>query len=240
MLNLTPKNIFDIAGTYSKNKQNIIDMVPFFNKYLSQYEINNVNRLKHFFGQACEECSAFSDLTEVASGKEYEGRRDLGNVDPGDGVKYKGRGIFQVTGRSNYEIIGKRIGIDLVSNPLIAASPEVSVITACVYWTIHEMNAIADSTLSFEATLEAITRKINGGENGLSVRRDYTLRAASVLSQINLVDTKTPDIKPPVPVAPVANTVPLVLAVANTKSATANVPAPNFIERVLTWVRSEV
>lgn len=234
MLNITSKNIFNVAGNYPRNRANVTALVPFFNKYLSQYDINSPYRLKHFFGQACEECAAFSELTEEASGNEYEGRRDLGNVNKGDGARYKGRGIFQLTGRNNYEMIGKQIGIDLVNDPLKAATPEISVITACVYWNTHNLSALADSNLSFEATLEAITRKINGGLNGLDVRRSYTLKAAV---EFAIVPT-LPDPKPVITVNTSNNLVdltPLVTAVANNTSATAN--SPDLVERVLSWIR---
>lgn len=67
----------------------------------------------------------FKPIMEYASGEAYENRRDLGNINPGDGVHYKGRGFIQLTGRSNYAIFGQKIGLDLISNPDLALDTEV-------------------------------------------------------------------------------------------------------------------
>jgi len=67
----------------------------------------------------------FKPIMEYASGEAYEGRRDLGNTEKGDGVRYKGRGYIQLTGRSNYALFGQKIGVDLISNPDLALDVEV-------------------------------------------------------------------------------------------------------------------
>jgi predicted chitinase len=179
MLNITAAMLNEIAP--GANQTIVNGLVPYLNKYLPQYSIDTLGRMKHFFGQAAEESASFRTLTEYASGAEYQGRTDLGNTAPGSGVKYKGRGIFQITGFYNYQTIGKKLGVDLVNNPTLAATPEIAVETACIYWQTHNLSAIADSNLSFYDTCVAITKKVNGGTNGLDVRWAMTQRAAVAL-----------------------------------------------------------
>jgi putative chitinase len=142
------------------------------NKWLPQYGIDTQLRIEHFIGQAAEETDSFRTLTEYASGKAYEGRRDLGNVNPGDGVKFKGRGIFQITGRANYQTYGQKIGVDLVTTPELAATADIAVRTACEYWKSHNLNALADND-----DYVGITKRINGGTNGLAMRKQFILNA---------------------------------------------------------------
>lgn len=149
------------------------------NKWLPYYAIDtgvpgNL-RVPHFFGQAAEETDGFKTLHEYASGREYEGRRDLGNTHPGDGVRYKGRGIFDLTGRANYREYGGYIGVDLEANPELAAEPDNAVRLACEYWNRHGLSPLADAD-----NILAITRRINGGTNGLNDRKLYYARAKHV------------------------------------------------------------
>jgi putative chitinase len=113
---------------------------------------------------------------EFASGEEYEGRVDLGNTHPGDGPRYKGRGLIQLTGRANYREYGKALGIDLEGHPEWAAEPKRSLLIACEYWKRRNINAACDRD-----DIEAVTRLINGGVNGLAARRALTARAKAVL-----------------------------------------------------------
>ncbi|GAA4827565.1 hypothetical protein GCM10023232_27370 [Sphingosinicella ginsenosidimutans] len=123
-------------------------------------------RFAHFFAQLGHESDGFRAMEEYASGAAYEGRADLGNTQPGDGKRYKGRGPIQITGRANYRDFGRRIGIDLESHPEIAAVPSIGMLTACTYWTVRGLNALADAD-----DVEGITRRINGGLNGLDDRK---------------------------------------------------------------------
>ncbi len=72
------------------------------------------------------ESAAGKFMTELSSGEIYEGRKDLGNEQPGDGARFKGRGYLQMVGRRNYELLGEKLGIDLVNNPDLAAQTEVA------------------------------------------------------------------------------------------------------------------
>ncbi len=157
-------------------------------KTLSDYSINTRLRIAHFLAQACHESDGFCTTVEYASGREYEGRADLGNIKPGDGVRYKGRGLFQLTGRANYKTYGEALGLDLVGNPSLAAEPANSLLVACEYWDRHDLNPLADND-----QLVAITKKINGGTNGQSSRADYLTKAKAALARLQAAAIATPD-----------------------------------------------
>jgi putative chitinase len=185
-----------IKAIAPNSKNEIIDpLVIYLNKYMPKYEVNNYLRVCHFLAQAAHEAASFRTLEEYASGAAYEGRRDLGNTQRGDGVRYKGRGIFQLTGRANYRDIGKKIGMDLENNPELAESPEVSVLTALEYWKSRNLNKWAD-----EDNVERITRLINGGLNGFEDRKKYLARCKQVIPKnISFVPPPPPPVDPLVP-----------------------------------------
>lgn len=148
--------------------------------WLPEYGINTGLRLAHFLGQAAHESGGFRWMEEIwgptDAQRRYEGRRDLGNTQPGDGRRYAGRGIFQLTGRANYRAAGRRIDRDLEGHPELAAEPAISVQIAADYWVSRGLSALADRD-----DLQAITRKINGGSNGIADRIDRTARAKALL-----------------------------------------------------------
>jgi putative chitinase len=137
---------------------------------LPEYEIDTALREAHFWAQAAHETGNFKYMFEIwgptPAQSRYEGRKDLGNTVEGDGYKYRGRGIFQLTGRANYEKYGKALGIDLVNNPDLAANPETALRIACEYWRSRKINALADKD-----DIVGVTKKINGGTNGIADRR---------------------------------------------------------------------
>jgi len=125
-------------------------------------------RLCHFLAQAAHETDRFRTLQEYGGAvyfARYDGRRDLGNTKPGDGARYHGRGIFQLTGRSNYRRYGALIGIDLEAEPERAKEPAISLAVAFAYWRDRACNGPADAD-----DIAAVTKRINGGSNGLADR----------------------------------------------------------------------
>ena len=115
----------------------------------------------------------------MASGAAYENRRDLGNIEPGDGTRYKGRGLIQLTGRANYAEYDRTGGLkrDIETDPgQVATDDGLCVDVAGWYWDRKGLNALADRD-----DLETVTRRINGGLNGLDDRRRLLLRAKTVL-----------------------------------------------------------
>lgn len=130
--------------------------------------MDNELRLAHFMSQLVHESGGFRYMEEIASGADYEGRADLGNTAPGDGRRFKGRGPIQLTGRANYRTYGRHIGIDLERHPEIAAIPSIGLHTALEYWKVTGLNRLADLD-----DIEGITRRINGGVNGLADRKKH-------------------------------------------------------------------
>lgn len=150
---------------------------------LPVHDITTVLRVAHLLAQICHESDRFRTTEEYASGAAYEGRRDLGNTRLGDGRRFKGRGLIQLTGRYNYALFGRRLGLDLEAEPHRAAEPALSLRIACAYWTDRSLNALADTD-----DVRRITRRINGGENGLADRVTCLGRARAALVQQRLAD----------------------------------------------------
>lgn len=174
---MTPISIATLKAIAPHAHEDILTgLVPALEVHLPLYGIDTALRLAHFLAQAAHESDGFKTLNEYASGKAYEGRKNLGNIHPGDGPRFKGRGIFQLTGRSNYRRIGGIIGVDLENHPELAATPDIAVRTACEYWRVHSLNALADGN-----DIIHITLRINGGENGLTQRRAYLAAARKAL-----------------------------------------------------------
>jgi putative chitinase len=153
----------------------IVGLAKYLDDAFDHFEITK-QRSVYFLGQAAQETDGFHTLVEYASGQAYEGRHDLGNTHPGDGPRFKGRGIFQLTGRSNYHRYGHRLGVDLEGHPQFAALPQYAALTACQYWSDHDLNELADKD-----DIRGITKAINGGYHGLSDRKTYTTRASKAL-----------------------------------------------------------
>lgn len=170
-----------VGGAKGAKQARIVDTVgAVIQATLDHYEINTPLRVAHFLAQIAHESDGFCTTEEYASGRAYEGRRDLGNTQVGDGVRFKGRGLIQLTGRANYAKYGERIGVDLIADPAKAADPATSLILACEFWTRTRggLSQYADRD-----DILTITRAINGGTNGLEDRRHYLARAKQALAR---------------------------------------------------------
>lgn len=144
-------------------------------------------RIAHFMAQAAHETMGFVYRREIwgptEAQKRYEGRADLGNTVAGDGKKFLGRGVFQCTGRDNYQRYGQRLGIDLACNPELAEQPDVAVQIACLYWGDKGLNAYADAD-----NVLGVSNGINRGNpgsikapNGFADRKAKLARAKGLL-----------------------------------------------------------
>lgn len=150
--------------------------LPHLDKACYKFQINTPLRLAHFLAQIGHESGQLRYVKELASGKAYEGRLDLGNSSPGDGVRYKGRGLIQITGKHNYALVSLALDLPLLDNPELLEEPENAALSAAWFWYNRNLNAWADLD-----NLLKVTRIINGGTNGLTDRRLLLLRAKKVL-----------------------------------------------------------
>jgi putative chitinase len=168
------------SGAKAEAQRRIVGAISgSFAQVLDSYDINTPLRVAHFMGQVTHECAGFRTTEEFASGEAYEGREDLGNVKPGDGPKFKGRGLLQLTGRANYREMGKILGLPLDEKPELAGDPVTSLRIACEYWQDRKINTPADND-----DLREVTRRVNGGFNGLEDRRDYLRKAKIALAEM--------------------------------------------------------
>lgn len=106
----------------------------------------------------------------------YEGRADLGNTEPGDGSKYRGRGLIQITGRANCAACGEALSLDLISHPELLELPQHAAMSAAWFWSMKELNTLAD-----QGEFVRMTRRINGGLNGQVDRQSLYEKALNVL-----------------------------------------------------------
>lgn len=155
---------------------NIAKYLPWLNVTMSEFQVNTPQRVRMFLAQVGHESGQLRYVEELASGEAYEGRKDLGNTQPGDGVKYKGRGLIQITGRNNYYDAGTGLGVAFVSNPNLLAAPEFAARSAGWFWVSRNLNSLADM-----GQFELITRRINGGLNGYADRYKLYQNALKVI-----------------------------------------------------------
>lgn len=142
-----------------------------------EFGIDTPQRQAAFLAQVAHESGSLRYVKELADGMGYEGRKDLGNTSPGDGPKYKGRGLLQITGRANYLACGVALGLDLIASPELLEQPQHACRSAAWFWKSHSLNQFADKD-----EFGALTKRINGGFNGLDDRIQHWLRARKVLA----------------------------------------------------------
>lgn len=160
-------------------RSDIQKFLPYINRYMPDFGINTATRQAAFLAQIGHESGQLRYVEELASGKAYEGRKDLGNVHKGDGTRFKGRGLIQITGRSNYQQISKALAIDLITCPELLKSPALATQSACWWWRRRGLNELAD--IATDTNFKKITRIINGGYNGYQDRFNIWQRAKDVL-----------------------------------------------------------
>lgn len=164
-----------VIAPYTAIAQSLAPLIEHLNITMARYHINTPLRKAHFLAQIAHESDGFNTTREYASGTDYEWRDDLGNIYEGDGVKFRGRGLIQVTGRANYKSCGDALGIDLIANPSRLEDYDLACLSAGWFWNQHGLNIHAD----FD-DIRKITRVINGGFNGLQDRINYLNRAKKV------------------------------------------------------------
>jgi putative chitinase len=139
------------------------------NAAMAEFGINTADRQAAFIAQVAHESGQLRYTRELwgptPAQRAYEGRADLGNAYPGDGFLYRGRGLIQITGRANYKACGAALGLDLPLFPELLEQPMYAARSAGWFWKTHGLNELADAGDQVK-----ITRRINGGTNGLAER----------------------------------------------------------------------
>lgn len=171
-------------------QENIDKYCDGLNAALTKYSINTPLRICHFVAQVAQESGSFRYNEEIwpnptldAHGVatkgsswqlRYENNAGLGNTQPGDGYRFRGRGLIQLTGRANYAKYGSFLKRDLTSgnNPDLVAQPDLAVDAASWFWDTHGLNAYADKD-----DVLSITKRINGGTLGLDERKAFLASA---------------------------------------------------------------
>lgn len=155
---------------------------PALTKAMTGGQINTRLRIAAFLAQIGHESGSLVYSKELGGASyfaKYDGRKDLGNTQPGDGAKFAGRGLIQVTGRANYLAASKALFGDdrLLKNPELLEQPEWAAESAVWFWSSRNLNALADADRFTD-----LTKRINGGTNGLEDRKTRYRQALKVLS----------------------------------------------------------
>ena len=155
--------------------------VPVLNTAMNRYQIVGPKRIAAFIAQIGHESGQLKYVKEIwgptAAQARYEGRKDLGNTVAGDGSRYRGRGLIQITGRANYMACGEALGLDLIKQPELLEKPHHACMSAAWFWATWGLNTLADA-----GQFDKITRRINGGQNGATDRQALYARALKVLA----------------------------------------------------------
>jgi len=150
---------------------------PFLEAARRAYVGDDWHRIAMWLAQIAHESGSLQYVRELASGEAYEGRRDLGNTQPGDGPLFRGRGLLQVTGRTNYERCGRALGLPLTTEPWLLEQPEHAAMSAGWVWLDFGLSGLCTAV----DPVLAVTRKLNGGTNGLEDRRERYVTALTAL-----------------------------------------------------------
>lgn len=153
---------------------------PFLQEGMATYDITSVARQECFLATIGHESGSLRYTSEIwgptPAQEGYEGRADLGNTQPGDGKRFRGHGLIEITGRDNHQQVSDALGYDYVADPERLAQPRDATISAAWWFKAHGCNELAD-TKGFEA----VTRRVNGGLNGWVSRQLYYKRAVNEL-----------------------------------------------------------
>lgn len=178
---MTPQ---DLARCTGARIDRATEWLPHIAAAMDEFEINTPVRQADFLAQVGHESGGLHWVIEIwgptPAQARYEGRADLGNTVAGDGFKFKGRGLIQTTGRANYQAVGDALGVDLIADPAQLAEPGLAARSAGWFWRSHGLNELADSGDPGDFVL--ITRRINGGTNGLEDRQALWAAAKEVLA----------------------------------------------------------
>lgn len=155
--------------------------VSALNTAMNHYQVVGLKRVAGFIAQIGHESGQLKYVKEIwgptKAQARYEGRADLGNTVAGDGSKYRGRGLIQITGRTNYKACGEALGLDLINHPELLEKPQHACMSAAWFWATNGLNTLADA-----GNFNKITQRINGGLTGQADRQALYGRALKVLA----------------------------------------------------------
>jgi putative chitinase len=149
---------------------------------MEEYEIKTTRRQAAFLAQIAHESGSLKYVEEIASGEAYEGRKDLGNTQPGDGKRFKGRGLIQITGRSNYTELSKELHYDFIVHPKALERPGAASYSAAWFWWSRHLNRLADidAFLKISIRINGVNPK-TGKPNGWADRLEHWERCKKAL-----------------------------------------------------------
>jgi putative chitinase len=188
-------------GSKKSGFKHLSGLSLWMNNWFPKFEIDTKGEICHILAQLAHESDSFNAMEEYSTGQQYEGRLDLGNKVRGDGIKFKGRGPLQVTGRNNYSLMGIKAGAPMkfIYNPELLATPQWGVWSACIFWTEKGLLSISNMDDSVRlpykrkvddgkyeiiqvSPVEYISRRVNGGVNGLQERVKFYERAKAIIN----------------------------------------------------------
>ena len=162
---MKPLDAATLAQIMPYAKAKVALYAPLLDLAMREFDINTPARQASFLSQVGHESGQLRYVRELASGAAYEGRKDLGNTQPGDGERYRGRGLIQITGRANYTAAMMALDVDVVEHPELLETPVLACRSAAWFWKSHGLNELADAGDQVK-----VTKRINGGTNGLADR----------------------------------------------------------------------
>ena len=175
---MTPR---DLALCTGARIDRATEWLPAIVDAMREFSINTPARQAMFLAQIGHESGGLHFLIEIwgptDAQKRYEGRADLGNNQPGDGFKFRGRSFIQITGRANYKAVERAFLVDVIAHPELLAQTPFAARASAWWWKNHGLNELADT-----GSCEACTRRINGGLNGLDDRKALLEVARGVLA----------------------------------------------------------
>lgn len=175
---MTPSQLASATGARIDRAQAHVEPLS---AAMDEFDITTPQRQAAFLAQIGHESGGLHWLVEIwgptETQRRYEVRQDLGNSEPGDGMRFMGRGLIQLTGRANYAKAGPALGVDLIASPELLGQSPLADRSAAWFWKTHGCNEMADA-----GSFEAITRKINGGLNGYAERLALWVKAKEALA----------------------------------------------------------
>ena len=179
-MTITKEQLKEIIAYRKYSDEKIATLTDSLNQVFARYDIDSPLRICHFLAQVIHESGGFLYNKEIwgptKAQKRYEGRRDLGNDEAGDGYKYRGRGYIQLTVKFNYRVAGRDLGMDFVETPGLVAESPWNMLVAGWYWDTRVLNDYADKD-----SIEDVTVRVNGGYNGLKDRQKWLDKCKKVL-----------------------------------------------------------